>query len=168
MYSLNVPVPSRVGALATELGRELPRARIRERGDRTLVVKRLSDGDGDYHRLEARARDALAGAPPFEVRVDGIGLFEEAVTGTSPVVYLAVESPELERLHHRLCDVFEPVEEIEGEAYTPHVTVARGGDLDRARALADREIEPIEWTASRLEFWDAERGLSVSSVSLPA
>ncbi|PSQ33488.1 phosphoesterase, partial [Halobacteriales archaeon SW_10_68_16] len=34
--------------------------------------------------------------------------------------------------------------------------------------LADREIDPIEWSVTELVFWDAERAQSAGSVSLPA
>jgi len=168
VYSLNVPVPGSVGALAGDLGRRLPGARIRQRGERTLVCKRLGTDRDRYHAVEARVRDALSGTAPFAARVTGVDLFEEATTGTSPVVYLAVDSPELERLHRRLCDVFDPVDGIEGEDYTPHVTVARGGDLSRARELAATAVDPVEWSVSALEVWDAERARSVTTVSLPA
>jgi len=167
VYSLNVPVPGPVGELASELARELPAARARVRGEHTLCVKRLV-GDGTYARLETKAREALAGQPPFRARLAGVSYFADVPTGTAPVVYLAVESPELERLHRRLATTFEPVEGIEGDAYVPHVTVARGGSLARARALAEREIEPVGWTVDALVFWDGERKQPVSRVSLPA
>jgi len=169
VYSLNVPLPSSVTRLAGRLAREVPQARARPRGEHTLVVKRLGGGDhAAYARLEARARDALAGTAPFEVRVTGVDCFETAVTGPSPVVYLAVESPALRALHERLCAEFEPVEALEGEAYVPHVTIARGGDPSAARRLVDRAIDPLEWTVEDLEWFDADRGQSVSRVSLPA
>lgn len=169
MYSLNVPVPGRVAALASDLSREVPRARGRPRGEHTLGVKRLTaDGDAPYSHLEARARELLDGQPPFEVRVTGLDLFAEAVTGPSPVVYLAVESPELHRLHDRLVGPFPPVEGIEGTGYTPHVTVARGGPLAAAERVTQRSIDPLSWTVSELLFWDAARSRSVSTVSLPA
>jgi 2'-5' RNA ligase len=167
VYSLNVPVPGAVAARATDLARSLPTARMRQRGEHTLVAKRLGGGDAhDYHRIEARTRDALAGTPPFGARISGVDVFAEATTGPSPVVYLAVDSPELERLHARMVEAFEPVPGMEGEEYTPHVTVARGGSLDRARTL--ELADPIEWTVDRLELWDADRSQSVSTVSLPA
>ncbi|MFB6087066.1 MAG: 2'-5' RNA ligase family protein [Haloarculaceae archaeon] len=166
MYSLNPPVPGDVARLATEVGRQLPSARRRQRGEHTLVCKRLV-GDATYHELEARARDAVAGFPPFEARVARIDCFEDPPTGTAPVVYLAVESPGLEALHRRLCDAFDPVEGFEGEGYVPHVTVARGGSLERARDMTG-DIDPVEWTVSELVFWDAERDQSVSRISLPA
>ena len=169
MYSLNVPVPGRVAALASDIARELPQARARCRGEHTLCAKRL-DGTGPeraYSRLEARAREALAGQPAFEVRVTGVGCFEAAVTGTTPVVYLAVESPELHRLHERLSAVFEPVESIEGPEYTPHVTVARGGSLSAARRVTARQVDPVTWTVTELSFWDAAHNQTVSTVSLP-
>ncbi len=169
MYSLNVPLSGEVSALAADLARDLPGARARARGERTLVVKRLGRGDrSEFRRLAARTREALAGQPGFEARVTGVDLFEEAVAGPSPVVYLAVESPGLVALHRRLVEVFDPVEGIEGEDYVPHVTVARGGTVAAARRLAGRGIEPVEWPVSELAFWDADRGQPAGTVSLPA
>lgn len=169
MYSLNASFPSAVPALAGRLARDLPRAQARERGGHTLVCKRLGSGDhAAYARIEAKARDALRGTAPFEVRVAGLDWFETAVTGPAPVVYLAVESPELRALHERLCAAFDPVEGMEGDEYEPHVTVARGGDPAAARRLVGRDIDPIEWTVEELVFYDAERGQPVSRVALPA
>jgi len=167
VYSLNVPVPAAVARLATDLSRELPAARARGRGEHTLVCKRLGDGER-YHRLEARAREALSGVDPFDARVTGVDQFREAVTGTAPVVYLAVESPGLERLHDHLCGVFDPVEGIEGPEYVPHVTVARGGSPEHATALCGRSIDPVEWTVTELAVRDAKRGQSASTVRLQA
>jgi 2'-5' RNA ligase len=84
------------------------------------------------------------------------------------VVYLAVESPGLRSLHERLCDEFDVVDGVEGDDYTPHVTVARGGERAAAERLVGREIDPVEWTVEELVFHDAERGQSVSRVALPA
>jgi 2'-5' RNA ligase len=165
VYSLNVPVPSAVGRLATSLGGRLADARVRPRGEHTLVCKRL--GGGNYHRIEARARDALDGAPAVEARVDAVGIFDEPPTGPAPVVYLAVESPGLQDLHRRLCAVFDPVDGLEGDDYVPHVTVARGGSRPLAERLLDADFDPIEWTISDLRLYDAERGETVSRVSLP-
>jgi len=166
VYSLNVPLPSSVTRTATRLARDLPSARARVRGEHTLVCKRL--GEGPYGRLAARLREALAGTPVFEARVTGVDYFAEAVTGPSPVVYLAVESPQLRQLHDRLAETFEPVEGMEGEAYVPHVTVARGGDRAGVERLAAREVEPITWTVTELLAYDAERGESTGRFSLPA
>jgi len=168
VYSLNVPVPGRVAALAHDLGVRLSAADVRQRGEHTLVCKRLGSGDGPtYHELEARVRDVLRGEPPFEVRVAGLDVFTDVPNGEGPVVYLSVESPALVTLHERLCAVFDPVDEIEGDDYVPHVTVARGGSVDRAADLRDTPVDSVEWTVERLEFWDAEHSQSVSTVSLP-
>ena len=169
MYSLNIPLPSSVTSLAGRLAHDLPQARARPRGEHTLVAKRLGDGDhAAYARLEARARDAVRGIAPFEVRVIGIDCFETAVTGPSPVVYLAVESAQLRALHERLCEAFDAVEGMEADAYIPHVTIARGGDPAAARRLVERDIDPVTWAVEELAFFDAERGQSVSRISLPA
>ena len=169
MYSLNVPVPSEVARLASDLAREVPGARARPRGEHTLVCKRLDAGDSPdaVHRLDARLREALTGTPPFAVRVSGVEQFREAVTGPSPVVYLAVESPGIHDTHERLCEAFDPVEGLEGDDYTPHVTVARGGSPERADALCTREVDPIEWTVEELQLYDADHHQPVRTLSLP-
>ena len=169
MYSLNVPLPGDVTALATSLARDLPGARARTRGEHTLVAKRLGTGDrGEFQRRAARVRDALARTPAFEARISGVDYFETAADGASPVVYLAVECPPLRRLHDRLCDTVDPVAGMEGEDYVPHVTVARGGRLDAAERLTARDIDPVTWTVTEVQFWDADRSLAAGTVSLPA
>lgn len=169
MYSLNVPVPPAVGRLATELGRELTDARVRERDEHTLVCKRLGDADGPgVDRLAARVREAIAGTSPFAAAVTGVDVFESPATGTGPVVYLAVESPGLLALHERLCSHFEPVAGLEGDDYVPHVTIARGGDPAAPARLADRDVEPEAFRVEELVVWDAARGLPTTRISLPA
>lgn len=175
MYSLNVPVPGRVAGLATDLARELPEAYARPRGEHTLGVKRLVndsdptvDGDLSYDHIEAHTRELLAGQSPFEVQITTIEQFEEAPTGSSPVVYLAVESDELYRLHDQLTDTFPPVEGIEDNGYTPHVTVARGGSRTAATRLVERDIDPISWTVNELVFWHGRHNQPISTLSLPA
>lgn len=169
MYSLNVPLPGAVCQLADSLAGRLPRATRRRRGEHTLVVKRLGTDDrSSYDRLAARTRELLTGQPAFEVRVGGLGVFDAVPTGTAPVVYLAVESPELWALHDRLCAHFDPVVGIEGEDYVPHVTVARGGSLERAESLAQQPVASHEWAVTELIFWDGRRRQPAGSISLPA
>lgn len=166
MYSLNAPVPGRVSALTAELFPHLVGFEsIRER--HSLLLKRL--GDEEFTHLAERVRRELRGAPTVEARVTGIDYFEDPPRGSRPVVYLAVESPGLDRLHRRLVDRFGAVEGLEGDEYTMHVTLARGGgDVDAARALAAREIEPITWTITELRLWDAVHGETAGTISLPA
>jgi len=169
VFSLNVPVPSEVARLASDLALEIPGAEERSRGRHTLVVKRLGTGGYEsYHAMEARVRELLDGQPAFAAGVDGIDIFEEATNGSSPVIYLTVESPGLWDLHERLCEEFGALEGLEGEDYDPHVTIARGGPMDAARRMCDREIEPVEWHVEALSFLDAERGHEASRISLPA
>ncbi|MFC7205062.1 2'-5' RNA ligase family protein [Haloferax namakaokahaiae] len=165
MYSLNVPVPGQVSRLASDLFPYLTAFdRIRDR--HTLVCKRFEDSN--RKRLQESLRHALRGSPAFEVQVTGIDYFESPPVGSAPVVYLAIESPGLFDLHDRLTDEFGTVEGLEGENYTPHVTLARSGSLADAQALAERDIDPITWTVSRLELYDPEFRESVATVSLPA
>lgn len=167
MYSLNVPVPSSVARLAGKLAREVPRAEERARGEHTFVLKRI-EGERSVPRVRAQVREHLAGQPAFEARVTGIDTFPEATNGPSPVIYLAVESPELRRVHGKLCDLFSPVEGMEEDEYTPHVTIARGGNREAATRLTERSIEPITWTVSGLTIRDARRGEPAGRLSLPA
>jgi 2'-5' RNA ligase len=168
VYSLNVPVPSEVSALASRLARELPQARPRSRGEHTFVLKRLTGEREARHTLVARAREELADTNPFQVRITGVDYFGQPTSGPGPVVYLAVDSPDLERLHYNLATTFDPVEGIEGQEYTPHVTVARDGAEQAAHRIAERSIEPIEWTVTKLVFYDGDRSQRTSRVSLSA
>lgn len=168
MYSLNVPVPGAIAELAGQLRpRLLGFETVRDR--QTLVLKRLGDLDhASFPPVEKAVRRALDGAPSVEAAVTGIEVFREPISGPAPVVYLAVDSPGLVRLHHRLADVVDPVEGLEGPDYVPHITLARGGDpevdVDR---LLDVEIDPVSWTVTRLEFWDATHEQPAGKIALP-
>jgi len=160
--SLNVPVPGRIERVAADLEpRLLPFDRIRER--HTLVAKRFEAAS--VGALEADLRPALAGVAPFEVSVTGVDCFEAPTRGTGPVVYLAVESPGLRRLHDRLVEQFGAVEGLEGDDYVPHVTLARGGDAADAERLSG-PLDPVTWTASRLVVWSGEYREAVSRIDL--
>lgn len=165
MYSLNAPVPGRIRRLADDLAHELLRfERVRER--HSLLVKRL--GEDNVDALAERVRTALRGAPAFEARVTGIDYFERATSGSSPVAYLAVESPGLLRLHGTLTEAFGAIEGLEGDDYEPHVTLARDGPLEAARDLADRPVEQVSWTVSELHLREHRWGEVCRRFSLPA
>lgn len=168
MYSVSVPVPAAVERCAEELRPALLGFdSIRER--HTLVCKRLGEAPpGGVGRLREQVRTALAGAPAFEVRVSAIDFFEHPTRGDGPVVYFDVESPGLWRLHRQLAEAFPVVADMEGDDYTPHVTLARGGSVADAERLAARDVEPVTWTVSRLLLWDASYGEAVAEFSLPA
>ncbi|SEH17032.1 2'-5' RNA ligase superfamily protein [Natronorubrum sediminis] len=166
MYSVNVPVPGRVRTIANELYPDLVGfEHVRE--EHSCLLKRLGEAD-HVAQLQHRAHRALEGTPAVEARITGIEYFAEPPLGSAPVVYFAVESPGLESIHANLAETFDPVDDLEGDDYVPHVTLARGGDLETAKRLAGREIEPIRWTVSELEFWDGTYKLPVSRISLPA
>jgi 2'-5' RNA ligase len=171
VFSLNVPVPPAVEALARDLAPEL--AAFEARPARTLLLKRLG-GFEDHHRAEHLAREALRGAPAVEARVSTIGVFEDPPAGPAPVVYLAVESPGLQDLHRRLCEVIDPVPGLEGEGYVPHVTLARGlpGERltgqDAAAELDGRTVGPVTWAAEELRFYDARHAEPAGRIALPA
>jgi len=158
VYSLNAPVPASVARLASGLAADLLDATVRER--HTLVVKRLDDDPGD---LAETVREVVAGTDPFPARVAGVETFRDPPSGTAPVAYLRVESPGLEALHRRLCGRFDLLAGIEGDAYVPHVTVARGGDADR---LEGRDVDAA-WTVDRLLVRAGDDDESVESIALP-
>ncbi|MEF8819126.1 MAG: 2'-5' RNA ligase family protein [Haloferacaceae archaeon] len=161
MDSLNVPVPGRVRRLAADRRPELA-AFDSVREDPSLVCKRFEQPPGK------RALAAvLAGTPAFEARITGVDFFAEPTQGAAPVLYLTVESPGLYDLHRRLVERFGAVPELEGDEYTPHVTLARGGSLADAERLAG-PIDPVSWTVSRLFAWNARYQVPEREIPLPA
>lgn len=164
MDSLNVPVPPAVERLAGELAPAL--AGFETHPEPTLVLKRLGD---DRHRAGTVVREVLRGADAVAATVQRVGVFEDPPLGSAPVVYLAVESGGLETLHRRLCDRLGAVESVEGEQYTPHVTVARGWSgtgEPPTTDLAGRSVGPITWTVGELRFHDRQTGETRGRVSL--
>lgn len=181
MFSLNVPLPPAIGDLAGDLHPKLSGFdRVRDR--HTLVCKRLGveavpdrvDGNGSNPGREGGApsppkpdalaalredlRPLLSGTDPFEVAATGIDVFDAPASGSRPVVYLAVESDALVRLHHRLCAAYDAIEGIEGDEFVPHVTLARGGNPDPGVVadLVSRAFEPIRWRVHAMEVYDPE------------
>ncbi len=168
MYSLNVPVPPAVERLAADLHPQLV-AFDRIRDHHTLVGKRFEADEDEYDYLRERLRGALSPTPAFEAQVTGVDAFETPTYGPGPVVYLAVDSPGLQDLHRRLVAAFGAVDDdLEGPAYVPHVTLARGGGdaaaADRLRAV---DIDPVTWTVSELDLWSRVRREAAWTVSLP-
>lgn len=167
VFSLNVPVPGEVRRVADELHPDLVRFdRIRDR--HTLLAKRfdtgLDDDAGSLSRLRERLRPLLrehgragdGSAGGLDLRVTGLDYFERPTRGPGPVVYLAIESPDLHALHRRLCAAFGAVAGMEDAEYVPHVTLARGGQVADAADLVRRQsVEPIEWTAGELRIHDS-------------
>lgn len=178
MYSLNVPVPGTVERVANDLYPELTAFdRIRER--HSLVCKRFGDDVGSPRAREPGGRERvvaelrqelrplLAGTDPFGVRVTGLDFFDPAITGPSPVLYLAVESPGLRQVHNRLCSAFGTIEGFEGDGYVPHITLARGGSTADAERLCELELDPIEWEVDSLDLYDPEFREPAASIALP-
>lgn len=140
MFSLNIPLPPDINRLANRLHPQLSEFdRVRER--HTLVCKRLGpnlevesiDGtNGDVRPSETVAelreeiRPLVRNTPPFQVEITGIDAFSHPQTGPGPVVYLVVESQQVYDLHRRLTRAFGAIDGLEGDAYVPHVTLARG------------------------------------------
>ncbi|TQQ83773.1 2'-5' RNA ligase family protein [Halonotius terrestris] len=177
MFSLNVPVPGALRRLANDLQpRLLDFEQVRD--DHTLVVKRFPEGelanghpDHQLATLQERLRPVISGLPAVEAKVTGVDAFEQPPRGDGPVVYLAVESPGLHRIHRTLADAFGVVDGLEGDDYTPHVTLARGGSAAAAAAveqLREREIEPVTWTVSELVIWDSRHRKPAARFGLPA
>ena len=181
MFSLNVPLPPAIGDIAADLHPKLSGFdRVRDR--HTLVCKRLGveavpdrvDDSGSNRGPEGGAprppkpdavaalredlRSLLSGTAPFEVAVTGIDVFDAPASGSRPVVYLAVESEGLARLHHRLCAAYGAIEGIEGDEFVPHVTLARGGNPEPGVVadLVGEEFEPIRWRVHAIEMYDPE------------
>lgn len=166
MDSLNVPVPGTVAGIAWDLRPALTGFEDL-RDEFTLVVKRFEDERVGGRPIQDIAREALAGIDPFQVHLDGIGQFRDPPAGRAPVVYLALESPGLEAVHRRLVSRVGAVATLEGEAYVPHITLARGGPAEAVNGLGDAEIPDHTWTVDRLVWWDAATRRPVADLTLP-
>ena len=182
MFSLNVPLPPAVDRIGHQLADgPAPLGRLRTR--HTLVCKRFADGDvpdaaevpgvadaadstdpppppreAALKRLCVPLRAQLASTEPFSLALTGVDAFETPASGAGPVVYLAVESPPLVRLHRRLCTTFGAADGVEGDSYVPHVTLARGTDPASVRDALDVDLEtmPIRWRVDALTVYDAK------------
>ena len=185
MFSLNVPLAPAAERLAVDLHPKLEGLEtVRER--HTLVCKRFGvadvrdgadergkrrdvpDREAALDRLRERLHQPLGGFGPFEVAVTGIDVFDAPRSGSRPVVYLAVESDVLLRVHRRLCAAFGAIEGIEGDEYVPHISLARGGNPEPG-AVADlvtAEFDPIRWRVHALDVWDPEYREVAASVGL--
>jgi hypothetical protein len=170
-YSLNASVPGEGKRLASELfPRLVAFERVRE--EHTLLLKRFESAGPNREgtelaTLEKRVRSTLVGVSAFEARIAGIDCFEEPIRGPGPVLYFTIESSGLDRVHRQLVAEFGAVAGLEGEAYTPHVTLARGGSIEAARKVMEGvEIDPIEWTVSELRFFDPRRRETIGRVPL--
>ncbi|MFB6086234.1 MAG: 2'-5' RNA ligase family protein [Halodesulfurarchaeum sp.] len=170
VYSLNVPIPAEIRELASQLRPALSDFdRIRPARTRTLVLKRLPANDRrEYLEAARRAREALAGTAPFEVRVTGTGVFHDPPRGPAPVGYLAVEGQGLRAIHDRLVETSGAVDTLEGPDYVPHVTLARGGPRSAADQLLARDTEPVTFTVETLEFYDSAHAERIEAIPLPA
>lgn len=174
MFSLNVPVPGAIARLASKLYPQLVDFDS-QREQFTLVVKRFDDAtlavdspELQLSTLRKQLPAVLAGTPAFEARVESIDSFDEPIRGTGPVVYLAVDSPGIHRLHKQLVDAYGAIDGLEGTDYVPHITLARGGSAAAVDRLASHSVEPISWTVSELLLWDARYREAVGRYSLPA
>jgi 2'-5' RNA ligase len=168
VFSVTVPVPPAVRDLADRLRPALSGFdRIRPSRTRTLVVKRLpAETRREYLEAARRAKAALGDVTPFQVRITGTGFFRDPPRGPGPVVYLAAESEGLRRAHDRLVAEFGAVDGLEGPDYVPHVTLARGGSRNAVNRLADRSIEPFEFSVTELHCYDSDRGERMEPIPL--
>lgn len=158
-------MPGRVARIASQLRPELAAFEsVRERPG--LLLKRL--GTGGIDQKAQRVRRVLSGTPPIRARVTDFDTFDDPPRGAAPVLYLHVESPGVREVHATLVEEFGAVEGLEGEGYTPHFTLARGGAEDVAERLVDRDIDPVEWTITELEIYDATHKEPARRISLPA
>jgi hypothetical protein len=198
VFSLNVPLPPAVDDLATDLHPKLSgfdhvrdrhtlvckRLGVEDVPDRVGedvpdrvgedAPDRVGEADPRPPKPDALAalredlRPLLAGTDPFDVAVTGVGAFDVPASGSRPVVYLAVESDALVRLHRRLCAAYGAVEGIEGDAFVPHVTLARGGNPEPGAVadLVDAEFDPIRWRVHALDVYDPEFREVAASIDL--
>ena len=178
MFSLNVPLPNRISRLTTTLHADLLSFDSR-RDHQTLVLKRFESPHGGQAStnislpvLREQLRPVLTSPNTpnqIELSVTGTNFFENPPGGAAPVVYLVVESQSLMTLHAQLCNSFTTTDDLEGDEYTPHITLARGGDTaDATRFIEHQSIDPVTWTVDSLQIWDSRYRETAAQISLSA
>jgi len=123
-----------------------------------VTVKAPFEWDGSPEPFLAPARAACAALRPFAARLGAPARFGSAV------LYLTVESPGLMLLHKAVAPLMPgDARGHEGDAYTPHLTLAvsRFGisaeGLDRMESEARTELPPASFTVTALRCYQREQ-----------
>lgn len=168
MYSLNVEAPPAAYKIQSDYADILERFEV-QRETLTLLLKRFGPRSlADLSTLEDSIEDVLRSWGPIQARIDRFDVFADPISDTGPVIYLSVESPGVNALHRELVGAFGVADDrLEGDAYTPHITLARRGDRTDIAALTGTTLEPIDWTIETVQLWDATYDESITTYSLP-
>lgn len=129
---------------------------------RHLTLKFLGDLDPAAALQVSQALEgASEGFGPFPVGPLGVGFFPNALR--PKVIWVGLDDPkkQIERLHEAIGKALEPLGlAVPGEAFVPHVTVARVVEAPPGPALA-LAVDPLVRTrfgwarADGLEFWES-------------
>lgn len=129
---------------------------------RHLTLKFLGNLEAQRAREVSQALEGASKAfHPFPVGARGVGFFPNALR--PKVIWVGLEDPaaELKRLHAAVEEALGPLGLGEpGEAFVPHVTVARVVEAPPGPALA-QAVDPLVhtrfgWTqAEGLDFWES-------------
>ncbi|MFB6188052.1 MAG: 2'-5' RNA ligase family protein, partial [Halobacteriaceae archaeon] len=164
-FSLNIPVAGEVKQETNQFTPYLTDFEVRDHF--TFVIKRFQEDRDRIDQIQKRTRHALSGMSPFSVKITGIDCFRNPPKGDGTVVYFAVESSQLLDIHKQLCDEFGIVQPLEGDEYSPHITIARGNNEKTIETLLSQSIKPITWQVNHLEFFDPVKQELLGQVGLP-
>ncbi len=161
MWSLNAMIPRKITEMIHSFGPELNGWEDINK-DHTLVIKRFQEINS-RDNFESEMRLLLEKTDPFEIRIGDIDIFSSVPKGSSPVLYIEIESRDLVKIHEKLINVFGVVEGLEGKDYIPHITIARGHKNGFERFEKNLDATGI---VKVLEFWDREKYKSKDRIFL--
>lgn len=107
--------------------------------------------DRELHAVSRAMADAVAGEPPFTLRVSGVGAFPNLRRPKTVWAGIADGSAELVRLHGLLES---PLLDLgayrrEDRPYSPHLTLGRVKSEAGGQALAPALVKSADWTGGR-------------------
>ena len=161
MWSLNAMIPRKIAEMIHSFGPEL-NGWEEINTDHTLVIKRFQETNL-REGFESEMRLLLEKTDAFEIRIKGMDIFSSVPKGSSPVLYIEIESKDLRKIHGELIDVFGVVEGLEGKDYIPHITFARGHKDGLEKFEKNLDATDI---VRVLEFWDREKYKSRGKIFL--
>ncbi len=151
-----------IEALETSLKGVGGKLRFVKSDARHLTLKFLGELEPGDARQVSQALEAVSkGFAPFPLGALGVGFFPNAIR--PKVVWVGFDDPaiQLRRLHEAVEKAMEPLGLAEpGQAFVPHVTVARVVEAPAGPALA-QAVDPLVrtrfgWTqAEGLDFWES-------------
>lgn len=155
-----LPLPEEASAAVSrwtgELKRDMSFRKWVHHQDYHITVQFLGDTDiSVIPAIHAALREAVLDQPPFQLKLNGAGVFGQPASPRVLWAGIEGEIGKLNMLHKRITEAMAPLGFIpEERPYKPHITAARkytGGILPAG--LLDQGPEPVGWKADSIVLY---------------